>query len=201
MDGIGWASSAMQAARTRLDVATGNLANGSTDGFHKRAVRGFLTALGVRLRIFSDDAQGGLRYTGRLFDLAISGGGSFRLREPGGAVAASRGGSFFRDRFGRLADGSGRVVLGRHGALRVPDGSSIDASGAVRSNGVVVDRIALAPGASIRPGFLESSNVDAISSMIDVLTAQRSFETAQKVLSAIDQTRERGVTQVAQVKA
>jgi flagellar basal body rod protein FlgG len=36
--------------------------------------------------------------------------------------------------------------------------------------------------------------------MIDVLTAQRSFESAQKVLSAIDQTRERASTQVAQLK-
>jgi flagellar basal body rod protein FlgG len=43
---------------------------------------------------------------------------------------------------------------------------------------------------------LEASNVDAIGEMIDVLAAQRSFETAQKVLTAIDKARERASTQV-----
>jgi len=32
MDGLTWAASAMNAARARLDIATGNLANAGSDG-------------------------------------------------------------------------------------------------------------------------------------------------------------------------
>jgi flagellar basal-body rod protein FlgF len=200
MDGIGWAASAMDAARTRLDVAAENLANGSTEGYRKTDVRGFLTAAGVAMQRTRSAAQGPLRRTGRQFDLAIVGSGTFRVRDAAGRVSLTRNGAFVRDRFMRLADDRGRVLLGTHGALCVPDGATIAADGSVMRNGTPINRIALPNGSSVRSGFLEESNVDAITAMIDVLTAQRSFETAQKVLAAIDQTRERAGTQVAQLK-
>lgn len=200
MDGIGWAASAMNAARTRLDVAAENLANGSTDGFRKSDVRGFMTASGVAMQRVYSTAQGPLRRTGRPYDLAIVGTGAFRVRDGSGHVTATRSGAFTRDRFSRLVDDAGRVLLGTRGPLCIPDGAIIDASGALTRNGVVLNRIALPNGSSVRTGFLEASNVDAIGQMIDLLTAQRSFETAQKVLSSIDQTRERANTQVAQLK-
>jgi len=199
MDGIGWAASAMSAARTRLDVAAENLANGSTDGFRKSTLRGYLTAAGVSLRRDLDATQGALRRTGREFDLAIVGKGTFRVRDDGGLVATRRG-AFVRDRFGRLVDDAGRILMGMRGPLHVPDGARIESSGAVKRNGVEIDRIALPSGSSIRSEFLESSNVDAIGEMVDVLSAQRSFETAQKVLTSIDSTRERASTQVGQLK-
>lgn len=200
MDGIAWAASAMDAARTRLDVAAENLANGSTDGFRKNDVRGFLTARGIAMHRTPSTVQGPLRRTGRQFDLAIIGSGTFRIRDASGRVFATRNGAFTRDRFDRLVDDAGRVVLGTRGPLRVPGDATIAPDGTVSQRGTVLNRIALPGGSTLRAGFLESSNVDAIGEMIDVLTAQRSFETAQKVLSAIDQTRERAGTQVAQMK-
>lgn len=200
MDGIGWAAGAMAAARTRLDVAAENLANASTDGFRKSMLRGALTRFGVTLTRVSDASQGPLRRTGRPFDLAISGAGTFRLKDARGTVLVTRSGTFIRDRFERLVDGKGRVVLGTRGPVSVPDGAVIDASGAVIRNGVTINRIALPHGSSLHSGFLESSNADAIGEMIDVMTAERSFETAEKVLSAIDQTRERASTQVGVLK-
>jgi flagellar hook-basal body protein len=200
MDGIAWAASAMNAARTRLDVAAENLANGSTDGFRKSDVRGFLTANGVAMERIRSAKQGPLRRTGRPYDLAIVGSGTFRVRDAAGHVSATRSGAFTRDRFFRLVDDAGRVLLGSRGPVCVPDGAAIAADGTVSRNGAVLNRIALPYGSHIQTGFLESSNVDAIGEMIDVLSAQRSFETAQKVLSAIDQARERANTQVAQLK-
>jgi flagellar basal body rod protein FlgG len=200
MDGIGWAAGAMNAARTRLDVAAENLANGSTDGFRKSTVRGFLTAAGVAMQRGRSSAPGPLRRTGREFDLAITGSGVFRLRDGRGSVFATRNGAFTRDRFDRLVDDAGRVLLGTRGAVCVPDGASIDSNGTVSRNGIVLNRIALPNGSAVRTGFLESSNVDAIGEMVDVLSAQRSFETAEKVLSEIDQTRERASTQVSELK-
>jgi flagellar basal body rod protein FlgG len=94
MDGIAWAASAMVAARTRLEIATENLANVSSDRYRRVAARGFLTALGVK-------------------------------------------------------------VVGE------------------------------------RTGPRSSNGVDAIAEMIDVLAAERSFESAQKAVSAIDLSREK----------
>lgn len=200
MDGIGWAAGAMNAARTRLDTAAENLANGSTDGFRKSSVRGFLSARGIVMERTPNASQGPLRRTGRDLDLAIVGAGSFRVRDASGRISETRDGAFVRDRFGRLVDDAGRVVVGSRGTVFLPDGAAIDSTGAIVRGGVTLNRIPLPGGASIRTGFLEGSNVDAIGEMIDVLTAQRSFESAQKVLSAIDQTRERAATQVAQLK-
>lgn len=190
----------MSAARTRLDVAAENLANGSTDGYRKSGVRGFLTGRGVLVRRVRDFAPGALRRTARPFDLAIVGTGTFRVRDARGEVTATRSGAFVRDRFGRLVDPSGRALMGGSGAIVVPEGATIDANGAVVRNGTVLNRIPLPAGSSVRSGFIEASNVDAIGEMIDVLDAQRSFETAEKVLSAIDQTRERASTQVGALK-
>lgn len=201
MDGIGWALSAMSAARARLDVAAANVANGSTDGFRKGTLQGFLTSSGVQMKHGHDVTEGALRRTGRAFDLAIVGGGTFHVRGADGLVSETRNGAFARDRFDRLVDDRGRVLIGTHGPVCVPDGATIDTAGAVTRNGVMLNRIALPAQSHVQSGFLESSNVDAIGEMIDVMTAQRSFETAQKVLSAIDQTRERASTQVAQVKS
>lgn len=190
MDGIGWAASAMAAARARLDIAAQNLSNGSSDGFAKRLARGVLTAAGVRVTAVADREQGPLRRTGRSTDLAIAGAGSFRVRDGSGLVEHTRNGAFTRDRFGALRDDRDRVLLGSDNRpLRVGDASSISAA-----------QLGLPPGSSVRSGFLESSNVDAIGEMVDLMSAQRSFETAQKVLSAIDASRRRAATQVAQVK-
>jgi flagellar basal-body rod protein FlgG len=189
MDGIGWAAAAMSAARSRLDVAAENLANGSADGFRKTALQGTLTEWGVRMRSITVSTAGPLRRTGRKLDLAIAGPGAFRVRDAHGHVTLTRNGAFSRDRSGHLIDGAGRMLLGTRGPVIVAEGAGVPSA-----------CIPLPRGASLRSGYLEASNVDAISEMIDLMTAQRSFETAQKVLSAIDQTRERAATQVAAVK-
>jgi flagellar basal body rod protein FlgG len=64
----------------------------------------------------------------------------------------------------------------------------------------VLDRIPLPAGSSLQTGALEASNVNAIGETLDVLNAQRAFETAQKVLVAIDGAREHAVNDVARLK-
>lgn len=190
----------MSAARTRLDAAAENLANGSKDGFRRIAVRGFLTARSVVTQRVRDDSPGPMRRTGAPYDFAIEGAGTFRLRAPDGSLQVTRCGAFRRDRFERLVDERGRALLGSRGAIVVPDGAQIGADGGVTLNGKRINTIPLPPGSTLRTGYVEAANVDAIGEMIDVLGAQRSFETAQKVLSAIDQTRERAATQIGVLK-
>jgi len=172
MDGITWAASAMAAAQQRLEIAAQNLANGSTDGFRKLLARGSLRDRGVAVAAIRDGSQGALRRTGRPFDRAIVGEGAFVVRDARGVRTQTRSGAFSRDRFGKLRDDLGRTL----------------------------ERTKLAPGSYVRSGFLESSNVDSIGEMVNVLEAERSFETAQKVLTAIDQSSQRGSSRMSEFK-
>ena len=190
----------MIAARSRLDIATGNLANVSSDGFHAVVARGRLTGHGVEIAQSSAPGQGVFRHTGRPFDFAIVGDGAFRLQDHRGRVSATRDGAFERDRFGALRDAQGRVLLGLHGPLRVPGGATIDERGRVLLGGKQIDRIAAGRDATLRSGFLETSNVDAISEMVGVLTSQRSFESAEKTVAAIDAVRQKSSNDVARIK-
>ncbi|HUZ49637.1 MAG TPA: flagellar basal body rod C-terminal domain-containing protein [Candidatus Dormibacteraeota bacterium] len=200
MDGIAWAQSAMVAARTRLDIATGNLANVSTNGFARLVARGSLTARGVVIRSRAQLGHGGLRPTGRAYDLAIVGDGNFRVRELSGRIVRTRNGAFERDVRGHLHDDAGRVLLGTNGALRVPDGATFDAVGRLMLHGTPIGRVPLPRGSSLRAGFIETANVNAIGEMVDVLAAERSYESAEKVMSAIDGTRQKAANDVARLK-
>jgi flagellar basal-body rod protein FlgF len=200
MDGIEWASSAMVAARTRLEIATGNLANVSTHGFQRAVAHGVLTANGVQIERTISEAHGAFRHTGRPYDLAIVGNGTFRVRDADGTVSTTRSGAFSRDRFGVLRDDAGRPLIGERGPVCVPNGGSIDARGNVMLGTHIVNRIPIGSDAALRSGFLEEANVDGIGEMIDVLSSERSFESAEKVVSAIDQTRQKAANDVARVK-
>ena len=162
----------MAAAQQRLEIAAQNLANGSTDGFRRLLARGSLRPRGVSVGAIRDGEQGALRRTGRPFDRAIVGEGAFVVRDAHGRCTETRNGAFSRDRFGKLRDDLGRTLMSTR----------------------------LAKGAYVRSGFLESSNVDAIGEMVDVLEAERSFETAQKVLTAIDQSSQRAGSKMSEFK-
>lgn len=200
MDGIGWAASAMIAARSRLEIATGNLANTSTDGFRKHVAYGVLTQSGARIAAQVSSEQGALRRTGRPFDLALAGPGAFTVVDGRGISTKTRDGSFSRDRYGALCDDAGRRLAGTHGIIRMPEGAAISSDGAIRKDGVIFDRLPLQPGTSVQPGFLESSNVNSIAEMVDLLGAQRSFESAQKVMSAIDAVDQKTSNEIARLK-
>ena len=195
MDGMSWMASAMRAAQTQLETATHNLANVASDGFRRARSTLAITPTGLVAGEAPTFAEGGIRESGRRFDLALLGPGTFATT--GGTT---REGAFVRDRDGYLADGVGRRLLGCHGTIRVSGDASIEADGTIRDGGRVVDRLALPRGTTVRSGALESSNVDAIGETLAILTAQRSFETAQKTFVAIDAAREKAVNDVGRLK-
>ncbi len=190
----------MIAARSRLEIAAHNLANVSSDGFGAVVAQGMLTPKGVQVIGSRSRRHGALRHTGRDFDLALVGAGAFRVRDRFGAVHTTRDGAFSRQGDGSLLDLSGRVLLGTSGALKVPVGARIDEHGYVIAGARRIDRIALPLGSRLESGFLEAPAVNAIGEMVNLLCAERSFESAQKVVSAIDRTRQKASDDVARVK-
>ena len=195
-------ATAMHAMQRRVDVAAGNLANASNDGFHRRVAQVRLDRRGLTLSSTVERDGGGVRRTGRTWDLSVSGtSGGIMVRDAAGRVAVIRSASFERMRDGEWRDGNGRVLLSDRGPLRAGGDASVDERGVVTEvSGSIAGRIRVAGSASVQSGFLEASNVDAVHEMVDILAAQRAFETAQKTLSAIDDVRARATSDVARLK-
>jgi flagellar basal body rod protein FlgG len=177
------------------------LANVSSDGFSRRVATVALTPAGLQVTSRIDAAQGPLRRTGRALDVAVAGGGRFLVRDAAGATFAVRSASLERNAYGQLCDARGRVVVGERGPIVARADASIDEAGAVREGGEQVGRIRMPAGTVLQSGFVEGSNVDAVREMVAVLGAQRSFETAQKTLSALDETHGKDANDVARVKS
>jgi flagellar basal-body rod protein FlgG len=203
LTGIQWMASAMLSAKAKLEIATDNLANASSDGFHKHLATTFASARGLRTVAAASADKAPVRFTGRALDLALLGNGSFMVAPDRHSPArvATRSGAFTCDRDGYVVDIHGRTLIGKDGFVRLPPGASpIEADGTWRAAGRVVAQLTLPRGTTVRSGFLESSNVNSIGEMIGVIDAQRAFETAQKTLSAIDETRAKAANDMGSIK-
>ena len=129
------AATGMDAQQTKLDVISHNLANTSTTGF-KRARADFedllsetirsataptaqgggrpealQVGLGVRAATTTRSfAQGDMISTQNPLDLAVEGGGFFRIQRANGDFAYTRAGNFRADATGRLVTQTGEIV-------------------------------------------------------------------------------------------
>ncbi len=189
----------MRASRAALESATHNLANVSSDGFRRFATHVAVARDGLHVTRTANPEQGAIRQTGGRFDLALLGPGHFTLGTGTHAIA-TREGSFARDRDGYLVAANGERVRGACGPIRISDEATVERDGTIRDRGRIVDRLPLPAGTRVQSGALETSNVNAIGETLEILQSQRAFETAQKALSAIDETRNKADNDVMRVK-
>ena len=64
----------------------------------------------------------------------------------------------------------------------------------------IVDGATMVPATgTIRQGYLEQSNVDAVSEMVDLITVTRAYEANQKVIQAMDSMADKAVNDVGRV--
>jgi flagellar basal body rod protein FlgG len=197
------------------EVTANNLANVSTDGFKVDRMSGELlpgTSYPVPVQQL-DLAQGGLRQTGRDLDLALSGQGFFVVKTAGGE-RLTRGGSFHLDPAGQLVDADGNPLLGSQGPVVVTSGRlEVQADGTVLVDGARVDQLRIesvtdplqlkkegtgrfvseAPATpadpasvSVRQGFVEEPNSNAVLGMVDLVTIQRAYAANVDALKAMD---------------
>ena len=120
--------SGLNAASKSLDVIGNNIANSGTVGFKASraefsdlmagSMAGFgcsknSAGFGVQLAAVSQQfSQGGLNMTGNGMDVAISGGGFFKLQLPDGSSAYTRAGNFKLDKTGDVVTNGGAHVMG-----------------------------------------------------------------------------------------
>lgn len=160
-------------------------------------------------------SQGTLSQTGGAFDLAIEGDGFFLIETPQGE-RLSRSGAFSPNAEGDLVTLNGYRVLDAGGApvFVPPDAGKIAISGdgtlsaggnligqiglvtpndrskMIREDGVMFradDGYVPAEKASILQGFVESSNVNAITQLARMIEVQRAYEMGQSFLESEDQ--------------
>lgn len=161
-----------------------------------------------------DLSQGPLEPNDHPLSLAISGDAFFRVQTPDGE-RYTRDGAFGRDAAGYLVTSHGYRVLGEDGPIQLPEGDlTIDGNGTIWSGQTRVARLALARFAgpemlqragqglfigqdpqpvptgqvTIHQGYLERANVDVTATLITMMTALKSYESAQKLLKMQDET-------------
>ena len=156
-----------------------------------------------------DLSQGNLEHTGNDLDLAIQGQGFFKVQTVNGPYY-TRDGNFRVSAQGQLITAEGDPVLGENGLIHIVGGPvNISPDGTVSVNGAVTGKIKVvefpagtalesvgktyysapaktetaATGSSITQGMLESSNVNPVTSAVELVTVQRYAEMMQRALS------------------
>jgi flagellar basal-body rod protein FlgF len=213
--GLYIAASGMLAEQVRQDQLSNDLANASTPGYKsdqsdQQSFGAMLLAntstgqtigalnTGVRIdRTVTDMTPAALNATGQPLDFGIAGNGFFAVRTPAG-VRYTRDGQFSSDAQGQLTDASGNQVLGQTGQpIPVGADGTVPASAlgifnvpnaAKQGNNLFSGAAAgRAPGV-VRQGELESSGVDPIQTMTDMIASLRAYQAGQTAIQTIDQT-------------
>jgi flagellar basal-body rod protein FlgF/flagellar basal-body rod protein FlgG len=194
-------------------TASGNASNSSLN----TAINNY----GVLGETTIDLSKGALQKTGNDLDLALQGSGFFVVQTTNGP-AYTRNGAFRVSAKNQLVTASGDLVLGDKGPIIMLAGPvSISADGTISSNGAVTGKLKLvdfpagtalrstggtdytAPpntatalkNSAVQQGALESSNVNPVSGMVELITAQRSDEMMQHALSMFNSEIDKTATQ------
>jgi len=168
-----------------------------------------------------DRSQGALQKTGNDLDLALQGPGFFAVQTQNG-LAYTRNGAFKVSSKGQLVTAAGDPVVGEKGPISIlPGPVSISSDGTISSNGAVTGKLKLADfpagtalnsaggtnytppantvvtttDATVQQGALESSNVNPVSGMVELISAQRSNEMMQHALSMFNSEIDKTATQ------
>ncbi len=140
----------------------------------------------------------------------------------------SRDGSFTLNATGQLVNKNGDFLLDTHGnhiTLNPLIETTIERNGGIYQNGALVATIQvsnfedynylekygenylqtvegateIASDATVRSGYLEASNVQVVSEMVEMINVTRAYESNQKIVQAMDSSLEVAVNQVGKV--
>ena len=164
--------------------------------------------------MYVDYASGSTSQSGNPLDLALNGDGFFAVTTPEG-TAYTRQGNFRTSPDGTLVTVDGYPVQGAGGAaIRIPGSQvDIDATGLVTVDGVPAGTLSVvdfakpyaltkagnalfvptdpqtrpqAGKAQVQQGYLEGSNVESVTEMVQLIETNRYFEACSKVIQNYD---------------
>ncbi len=197
------------------EATANNVANAGTTAFKAdRVVAHRVAGRECPVPVHSTDlGQGNFRETGRPLDLALDGPGFFVVETDHGE-RLTRGGTLRLDGDGRLTDADGWPLVGSEGPL-VLNGAEVEveADGAVKVDGTLAGRLRVVDAGTpetlrkegggrylpdgevhdvdpdrtrVRQGALEETNVNSLTSMVDLTNIQRAYAANVEVLKAMD---------------
>jgi flagellar basal-body rod protein FlgF len=213
------ANSSTVGFRAEKDVFSSVLADaGSSSG---AALDQAINSYGILSGTTVDQTQGALQKTGNDLDMAIEGRGYFVVQTAAGQMY-TRNGAFSVSADHQLVTASGDPVIGDTGPITMMPGPvSVGPDGTISSNGAVTGHLKIvqfAPGTQltseggtnysappnsdlpatdsmVRQGMLESSNVNPISDMVELINAQRSAGMMQSAMSMFNSQIDKTATQ------
>ena len=180
--------------------------------------------VGKALQVITSHQSGPAEQTNNPLDLAIDGEGFFRIQTPQG-VRYTRAGNFHLNNQGQITTANGHLLLGAGGPV-VVDGDKlvIDPTGRVLVDDQEVNQLTLATfadfkdlekegnnlfrakglevqeqvtqDAAIQQGFLEGSNVDAVTELTEMIDILRAFESQQRAISIVDDLNNQAIRSV-----
>jgi|UniRef100_A0A7C4EKS3 flagellar basal-body rod protein FlgG len=169
---------------------------------------------------YIDLKQGVLRQTGAPLDLAIQDEGFFAVTK-GNKTLYTREGSFTRDKEGYLITQAGLKVLDENNSPITVEGEKVEIGrdGSIYVDGNLVTKIKLVKlnnishvgqslyegteggqaDAQVIQGWIESSNVNPVNELAQMIQAIRNFELAQRATMNFDQLAQRAVSEIARI--
>ncbi|MBX7137146.1 MAG: flagellar hook-basal body protein [Oligoflexia bacterium] len=178
----------------------------------------------MNVRTATDFTPGPIKNTGNPLDAALRHPNDFFVVETADGEQYTRAGNFTLNEGGDLVTQDGSRVLGDGGPISVNGANvTITPDGGVRANGNAAGRLRVvrfedpstlertgdtrfklgagqaAPtqvDAEVEPEALEMSNVTAVSSMIDLITANRAFDMYTRSARSIDEMNQMAIGQV-----
>ncbi len=208
------AYSALEARVKMVDIITNNLANANTTGFKRdfgfilQNETGFDAASRVDLNV------GDLVTTGNELDFAINGPGFFVIDTPNGQ-RYTRAGNFGVNKAGELITKDNMKVLSTSGSpvsigegkVEIQDGGVVTVDGNEVATLKVVNfsdlsklqkegfyrfawngpagGVQTVSDPQVKGGYLERSNVNAVTEMVHLMAAYREFEAVQRTLKTL----------------
>ena len=205
--------------RSQRNQFSSVLANASASGGSplNLAVNNYGVLGGTRL----DMSQGSLEKTGNDLDFAIDGSGFFAVQTPTGRKY-TRSGNFQVAANGQLITPEGDPVQGEKGAINVSGGKvHVGTDGTISVNGAVAGRLKIvdfasttqlaatgktyysapenseieAKQASVQQGVIEASNVNPVTSAVELINIQRQAEMMERALSLFNSDLDKTATE------
>src|ERR1700734_897241 len=160
--------------------------------------------------------QGDFNQTGNTLDIAIQGAGFFQVSKPDGTIAYTRAGNFHMNNQGTIVTADGDTILpaitipsnatsitiSQYGVVTatLPGQTNPAQLGTMQLatfanpgglNSVGGNPITDAPGGTsgmgtLQQGYLENSNVDVVAEFVQMILAQRAYESNSKLIHVAD---------------
>ncbi len=174
--------------------------------------------------IHTDFSLGAIRPTGGALELALNGNGFFTVGDAQGQTTRlTRDGSFMLSGDRHLVTAEGNYVMGENGLIQLPEGLvTINDKGQVYVGETYIDRLKLVDventeslrkygdnlyntteqtnlttfNGTVQQGALESSNINTVREMVELISISRNYEANQKLIQYFDTSLGTAVTDI-----